>query len=132
MSPFEPRNAPAGDVSAALMLIDSRLRSVHAGRTAADPELPQAMQRGHVHGGEELEGPVPCDVPPSPVRSAGGWPAAQDQAGHSLRQIDVSPVSLVRATARQPGHRRHLASAGPNGITHDRRGADGLATWPTP
>lgn len=41
MSPFEPRYAPAGDVGAALMLIDSRLRSVHKDRTDADPDPEQ-------------------------------------------------------------------------------------------
>ncbi|MEU2562443.1 hypothetical protein ABZ626_24345 [Streptomyces longispororuber] len=37
-SPCDPRNAPAGDVSAALMMIDSRLKAVYDGRTEADPE----------------------------------------------------------------------------------------------
>ncbi|GHE46232.1 hypothetical protein GCM10018785_15020 [Streptomyces longispororuber] len=37
-SPCDPRNAPAGDVSAALMMIDSRLKAVYDGRTQADPE----------------------------------------------------------------------------------------------
>lgn len=41
-SSFEPRTAPAGDVSAAIMIIDSRLKSVHDGRTGTDPEQ-QAM-----------------------------------------------------------------------------------------
>lgn len=36
-SPFDPKHAPAGDVGAALMMIDSRLRSIHAGKTT-DPE----------------------------------------------------------------------------------------------
>ncbi|WP_340563353.1 hypothetical protein [Streptomyces sp. GSL17-111] len=38
-SPYGPEHAPAGDVGAALLMIDSRLRSVHAGRTEADPEM---------------------------------------------------------------------------------------------
>ncbi|WP_031512043.1 hypothetical protein [Streptomyces sp. NRRL F-5123] len=37
-SPCDPRNAPAGDVGAALMMIDSRLRTVYAGRTGPDAE----------------------------------------------------------------------------------------------
>ncbi|MFH9135022.1 hypothetical protein [Streptomyces sp. NPDC017524] len=45
MSPFEPRHAPAGDVGAALMLIDSRLRTVHAGRSGADPEQEQLVRQ---------------------------------------------------------------------------------------
>lgn len=45
MSPFEPRHAPAGDVGAALMLIDSRLRTVHTGRSGSDPEQEQLAQQ---------------------------------------------------------------------------------------
>ena len=37
-SPCDPRHAPAGDVSAALMLIDSRLKAFSDGRTEPDPE----------------------------------------------------------------------------------------------
>ncbi|TWG06316.1 hypothetical protein FHX80_114811 [Streptomyces brevispora] len=37
-SPYGPQRAPAGDVGAAIMMIDSRLRSVHDGRTGSDPE----------------------------------------------------------------------------------------------
>ncbi|MEU8509072.1 hypothetical protein AB0C40_31090 [Streptomyces brevispora] len=37
-SPYGPQHAPAGDVGAAIMMIDSRLRSVHDGRTGSDPE----------------------------------------------------------------------------------------------
>ncbi|MEU5431947.1 hypothetical protein AB0G73_01055 [Streptomyces sp. NPDC020719] len=37
-SPCDPQYAPAGDVGAALMIIDSRLKSVHSGKTGADPE----------------------------------------------------------------------------------------------
>ncbi|MET8627017.1 hypothetical protein ABZW30_25180 [Kitasatospora sp. NPDC004669] len=37
-SPCDPRYAPAGDVSAALMMIDSRLKAVNDGRSGADPE----------------------------------------------------------------------------------------------
>ncbi|MGW8377531.1 hypothetical protein [Streptomyces sp. ODS28] len=37
-SSCDPRYAPAGDVSAALMMIDSRLKGVHEGRTESDPE----------------------------------------------------------------------------------------------
>lgn len=37
-SPCDPKYAPAGDVGAALMMIDSRLKSVHDDRTEIDPE----------------------------------------------------------------------------------------------
>ncbi|MEU3839418.1 hypothetical protein AB0E88_05230 [Streptomyces sp. NPDC028635] len=37
-SPCDPLNAPAGDVSAALMMVDSRLKAVYDRRTRTDPE----------------------------------------------------------------------------------------------
>ncbi|NEY35292.1 hypothetical protein GTU99_24455 [Streptomyces sp. PRKS01-65] len=37
-SPCDPQRAPAGDVSAALLMIDSRLKAVYDGRTGADPD----------------------------------------------------------------------------------------------
>ncbi|MEU7278533.1 hypothetical protein AB0A69_07050 [Streptomyces sp. NPDC045431] len=37
-SPCDPENAPAGDVGAALMMIDSQLKAVYAGRTEIDAE----------------------------------------------------------------------------------------------
>ncbi|WP_327696675.1 hypothetical protein [Streptomyces sp. NBC_00459] len=37
-SPCDPQHAPVGDVGAALLVIDSQLRSVHSGRTGRDPE----------------------------------------------------------------------------------------------
>ncbi|RLV04546.1 hypothetical protein CTZ27_11565 [Streptomyces griseocarneus] len=37
-SPCDPQNAPAGDVGAALMMVDSRLKAIHAGKTETDPE----------------------------------------------------------------------------------------------
>lgn len=37
-SAYGPQHAPAGDVGAALLLIDSRLRSIHAGTTETDAE----------------------------------------------------------------------------------------------
>lgn len=37
-SPCDPQYAPAGDVSAALMVIDSRLKALYDGRTGTDPE----------------------------------------------------------------------------------------------
>ncbi|OKJ94935.1 hypothetical protein AMK26_30325 [Streptomyces sp. CB03234] len=37
-SPCDPQHAPTGDVSAALMMIDSRLQAVYEGKTATDPE----------------------------------------------------------------------------------------------
>ncbi|WP_043263100.1 hypothetical protein [Streptomyces sp. CT34] len=37
-SACDPQHAPAGDVSTALMLIDSRLKAIYDGRTNTDPE----------------------------------------------------------------------------------------------
>ncbi|WP_030690969.1 hypothetical protein [Streptomyces globisporus] len=37
-SSCDPQYAPAGDVSAAMMLIDSRLKAIYDGRTEVDPE----------------------------------------------------------------------------------------------
>ncbi|MGW0994740.1 hypothetical protein [Streptomyces sp. NPDC002520] len=37
-SPCDPEYAPVGDVGAALMMIDSRLRAVYAGKVGSDPE----------------------------------------------------------------------------------------------
>ncbi|MGW2814341.1 hypothetical protein [Streptomyces sp. NPDC001415] len=37
-SSCDPRHAPAGDVGAALMVIDSRLKGIHDGRTETDSE----------------------------------------------------------------------------------------------
>ncbi|WP_155057863.1 hypothetical protein [Streptomyces blattellae] len=37
-SPCDPQHAPVGDVGAALMMIDSRLKSIHGGKTEIDPE----------------------------------------------------------------------------------------------
>ncbi|GGY42774.1 hypothetical protein [Streptomyces tanashiensis] len=37
-SPCDPQYSPAGDVSAALMLVDSRLKAIYDGRTEVDPE----------------------------------------------------------------------------------------------
>ncbi|KUL42861.1 hypothetical protein [Streptomyces regalis] len=37
-SPCDPQHAPAGDVSAALMMIDSRLKAVYDGKTETDPD----------------------------------------------------------------------------------------------
>ncbi|AJF63401.1 hypothetical protein [Streptomyces vietnamensis] len=37
-SPCDPQYAPAGDVSGAMMLVDSRLRAIYDGRTEVDPE----------------------------------------------------------------------------------------------
>ncbi|MEU1129557.1 hypothetical protein ABZ383_06770 [Streptomyces sp. NPDC005900] len=36
-SPCDPQHAPAGDVSAALMVIDSRLKQIYDGKTETDP-----------------------------------------------------------------------------------------------
>ncbi|GHI09480.1 hypothetical protein AQI88_41190 [Streptomyces cellostaticus] len=37
-SPCDPQHAPAGDVGAALMMIDSRLKEIHDGKTGVDTE----------------------------------------------------------------------------------------------
>ncbi|MEU8679305.1 hypothetical protein [Streptomyces sp. NPDC048560] len=37
-SPCDPQHAPVGDVGAALLMIDSRLKGIHDGRTETDPE----------------------------------------------------------------------------------------------
>ncbi|MBM9438304.1 hypothetical protein [Actinacidiphila bryophytorum] len=37
-SPYDPQHAPVGDVGAALMMIDSRLKGIHEGKTGIDPE----------------------------------------------------------------------------------------------
>ncbi|MET9451165.1 hypothetical protein [Streptomyces cinerochromogenes] len=44
-SPCDPQYAPAGDVGAALMVIDSRLRAVYDGRTETDPEQQQLIDQ---------------------------------------------------------------------------------------
>ena len=42
-SPCDPQHAPVGDVGAALMVIDSQLKSVHDGKTGVDPEQRKLM-----------------------------------------------------------------------------------------
>ncbi|MFD6891432.1 hypothetical protein [Streptomyces sp. NPDC059957] len=37
-SQYDPEHAPAGDVGAALLMIDSRLKGIHDGKTGMDPE----------------------------------------------------------------------------------------------
>ncbi|MFG3192640.1 hypothetical protein [Streptomyces omiyaensis] len=44
-SPCDPRHAPAGDVDGALMVIDSRLKAVHDGRTGTDPERQKLLDQ---------------------------------------------------------------------------------------
>ncbi|MET9531998.1 hypothetical protein ABZY02_15700 [Streptomyces sp. NPDC006649] len=44
-SPCDPEHAPVGDVGAALMMIDSRLKEIHAGRTEADPEQQELVDQ---------------------------------------------------------------------------------------
>ncbi|BCM69908.1 MULTISPECIES: hypothetical protein [Streptomyces] len=44
-SPCDPRYAPAGDVSAALMMIDSRLKAVYDGKTGTDAEQQQLIDQ---------------------------------------------------------------------------------------
>ncbi|MDP9950529.1 hypothetical protein J2S51_003283 [Streptomyces sp. DSM 41269] len=54
MTPFHPRYAAAGDVGAALMLMDSRLRSVHADTVGSDPEQQRLVE--HLLGSMGPEG----------------------------------------------------------------------------
>jgi hypothetical protein len=44
-SPCDPQNAPVGDVGAALMVIDSRLKGIHDGRTETDPEQQELIDQ---------------------------------------------------------------------------------------
>ncbi|MFI7357858.1 hypothetical protein ACIBTP_28540 [Streptomyces avidinii] len=44
-SPCDAKYAPAGDVGAALMMIDSRLKAVYSGRSATDPEQQQLVDQ---------------------------------------------------------------------------------------
>lgn len=44
-SPCDPQQAPVGDVGAALLVIDSHLKSVHDGNTGADPEQRKLMEQ---------------------------------------------------------------------------------------
>ncbi|MFF9148969.1 hypothetical protein ACF1BN_29335 [Streptomyces sp. NPDC014861] len=44
-SSCDPRHAPAGDVDGALMVIDSRLKAVHDGRSGADPEQQKLLDQ---------------------------------------------------------------------------------------
>ncbi|MFF3374046.1 hypothetical protein ACFYXF_14055 [Streptomyces sp. NPDC002680] len=44
-SPCDPQYAPAGDVGAALMVVDSRLKALHDGRTETDPEQQQLVKQ---------------------------------------------------------------------------------------
>jgi hypothetical protein len=44
-SPCDPQYAPVGDVGAALMMIDSRLKSIHDGKTETDPEQQVLMEQ---------------------------------------------------------------------------------------
>ncbi|MFJ8827849.1 hypothetical protein ACIREE_39735 [Streptomyces sp. NPDC102467] len=37
-SPCDPQRAPAGNVGAALMMVDSRLKAIYGGESVADPE----------------------------------------------------------------------------------------------
>ncbi|QNP68643.1 hypothetical protein IAG44_03615 [Streptomyces roseirectus] len=43
-SPCDPAFAPIGDVSTALLLIDSRLKTVHSGRTEFDPQQKELIE----------------------------------------------------------------------------------------
>ncbi|MEV1047091.1 hypothetical protein [Streptomyces sp. NPDC049916] len=45
LSPYGPQNAPAGDVGAALLLIDSRLKTVHDGKDRTDPEQRELVRQ---------------------------------------------------------------------------------------
>lgn len=41
----DPAHAPVGDVGAALMMVDSRLKAVHSGKSATDPEQQELMDQ---------------------------------------------------------------------------------------
>ncbi|MFD4877376.1 hypothetical protein ACFWOB_28995 [Streptomyces sp. NPDC058420] len=44
-SSCDPKRAPVGDVGAALMMVDSRIKAVHAGKSATDPEQRESMDQ---------------------------------------------------------------------------------------
>lgn len=44
-SPCDPEHAPAGDVGAALLMIDSRLKALYDGRTETDSEQQQMIEQ---------------------------------------------------------------------------------------
>ena len=44
-SPCDPQHAPVGDVGAALMMIDSRLKGIYDGKTGIDPEQQELMEQ---------------------------------------------------------------------------------------
>jgi hypothetical protein len=44
-SPCAPEHAPVGDVAVALMMTDSRLRAVHAGKSRTDPEQQELIDQ---------------------------------------------------------------------------------------
>ncbi|WP_409236375.1 hypothetical protein [Streptomyces sp. PA5.6] len=44
-SPCDPEHAPVGDVGTALMMIDSRLKTIHAGKTEVDPEQQEMVRQ---------------------------------------------------------------------------------------
>ena len=44
-SPCGPQHAPVGDVGAALLVIDSQLKSVHNGNTGTDPEQQKLIEQ---------------------------------------------------------------------------------------
>ncbi|MGC0417811.1 hypothetical protein [Embleya sp. AB8] len=44
-SPCDPSHAPVGDVGAALMMVDSRLKSIHGGDVHTDPEQQELTDR---------------------------------------------------------------------------------------
>lgn len=44
-SPCHPEHAPAGDVGAALLMIDSRLKGIHSGKTEADTEQRELIEQ---------------------------------------------------------------------------------------
>ncbi|GAA3019220.1 hypothetical protein [Streptomyces fulvorobeus] len=44
-SPCDPQHSPAGDVGAALLMIDSRLKGIHDGRTETDPETQALVEQ---------------------------------------------------------------------------------------
>ncbi|HEY8980390.1 MAG TPA: hypothetical protein VIU15_12480, partial [Streptomyces sp.] len=44
-TPCDPAQAPIGDVGTAVMMIDSRLKTIHSGRTTIDPEQQELIDQ---------------------------------------------------------------------------------------
>lgn len=60
-SPCDPQDAPAGDVGTAILLIDSRLKSIYGGKTEKDPQQQEMIDQfmaslGPKGGADVLDG----------------------------------------------------------------------------